>query len=124
MPETAVYGLGAVREPPYNLAWSTGSVVGWSEPPAGSTVTAIVSAFSMEFVMGVAVMFPSGWNRPLGEGGESPLMTQIWHVWSSGTEGRLSATRMILSLFMEATSASAPWSAHAPWSAIVGLCLT
>ena len=47
----------------------------------------------MEFVIGVAVMFPSGWKSPLGLG-TSSLMTQIWHVRSSGTEGMFLATRM------------------------------
>jgi hypothetical protein len=91
----------------YNSAESTGSFVGLSEPPAGSTVTAITSASEMGFVTGAVVMFPSGWKRPLGLG-TSPFITQIWHVLSSGTEGMFLATRMILFLWMEATSALAP----------------
>src|SRR5829696_9365741 len=104
--------------PAYNLARSTGPLVGFFEPPAGSTVTAITSAFLMEFVIGVAVPFPSGWKSPLGLG-TSPFITQIWHVRSSGTEGIFLATRMISFSCIEVTSAVAPCSAHDPLSSIV-----
>src|SRR5215211_9394841 len=97
LPVLTSAGCGNCRQfphPTYSLAESTGVLVGFLEPPARSTVTAITSAFVMEFVIGVAVMFPSGWKRPLGLG-TSLLITQIWHVRSSGTEGISLATRMI-----------------------------
>jgi hypothetical protein len=86
---------------------STGSPVGFSEPPAGSTVTAMASAYSMEVVTGAAVMLPSGSKRPLGVG-TSSCITQIWHVLFSGTEGIYSATSVTRFSPMEVTSARGP----------------
>ena len=102
---------------------STGSLVGFSEPLAGSTVTAMASAFFMELVIAVAVMLPSGSKRPLGFG-TSSCITQIWHTRSFGTEGMFSATSIPRFSSMVATSALAPCWAHAPSSGIVRLSWT
>ena len=56
---------------------SGGSRIASRAGSSRSTVTAITSAFLMEFVIGVAVPFPSGWKSPL-DLGTSPFMTQIW----------------------------------------------
>jgi hypothetical protein len=59
------------------LPTSIGSVVGFLEPPSGSTVTATASAPSTGFSTTAAIESPLGSKRPLGWG-VSPFMTQIW----------------------------------------------